>query len=81
VKQLLSDRGVSLIGAGIDEVPHAYKDMHSVMAAQADLVDTLGTFSTCSSSRAPTLFRPIPGASWRPSKAGTLRDERKELQT
>ena len=44
VKRYLSDRGVKLLSAGIDEVPHAYKDIHAVMAAQADLVDTLGAF-------------------------------------
>lgn len=44
VRDFLEHRGVRLLGAGIDEVPHAYKDILSVMAAQADLVDTLGRF-------------------------------------
>jgi tRNA-splicing ligase RtcB len=44
VRGLLEERGVRLLSAGIDEVPHAYKDIHEVMAAQADLVDTLGRF-------------------------------------
>ena len=42
VRGLLEERGVQLLSAGIDEVPHAYKDIHAVMAAQADLVETLG---------------------------------------
>jgi tRNA-splicing ligase RtcB len=44
VKPLLEERGVRLISAGIDEVPHAYKDIHAVMAAQADLVETVARF-------------------------------------
>lgn len=44
VRGLLEERGVRLLSAGIDEVPHAYKDIHDVMAAQVDLVETLGRF-------------------------------------
>jgi tRNA-splicing ligase RtcB (3'-phosphate/5'-hydroxy nucleic acid ligase) len=44
VKKQLAAAGVELLSAGIDEVPGVYKDIHSVMAAQADLVDVLGTF-------------------------------------
>ena len=40
----LRDAGVTLLGAGLDEAPAAYKDIHEVMAAQVDLVDVLGTF-------------------------------------
>jgi tRNA-splicing ligase RtcB (3'-phosphate/5'-hydroxy nucleic acid ligase) len=43
-KQLLTERGVQLISAGLDEVPMVYKDIHKVMAAQADLVDVLARF-------------------------------------
>ena len=44
VRDLLTERGVRLLSAGIDEVPHAYKDILTVMAAQEDLVETLGRF-------------------------------------
>jgi tRNA-splicing ligase RtcB len=44
VKKLLTENGVDLISAGLDEVPGVYKDIHAVMAAQADLVDVLGRF-------------------------------------
>ena len=44
VNQFLRDRGVTLISAGLDEVPMVYKDIHTVMAAQSDLVDVLGQF-------------------------------------
>jgi len=44
VRPYLEQRGVRLISAGIDEVPHAYKDIHTVMAAQADLVETVARF-------------------------------------
>lgn len=40
----LDAENVTLLGAGLDEAPQAYKDIHEVMAAQVDLVDVLGTF-------------------------------------
>jgi tRNA-splicing ligase RtcB len=43
-KKLLAERGVELLSAGLDEVPGVYKDIHTVMAAQTDLVDVLGEF-------------------------------------
>jgi len=43
-KPILEKRGVRLLGGGLDEVPGAYKDIRSVMAAQQDLVDVLATF-------------------------------------
>jgi tRNA-splicing ligase RtcB len=43
-KKLLAERGVDLLSAGLDEVPGVYKDIHSVMAAQSDLVEVLGRF-------------------------------------
>lgn len=42
--ELLKAHGVSLIGGGTDEAPGAYKDIHTVMAAQQDLVNVLGKF-------------------------------------
>jgi len=43
-KKLLKERGVDLISSGLDEVPGVYKDIHTVMAAQTDLVEVLGRF-------------------------------------
>lgn len=43
-KAALSDSGVTLLGAGKDEAPMAYKDIHTVMAAQQNLVDIIATF-------------------------------------
>lgn len=43
-RKLLAERKVSLMSAGLDEVPMAYKDIDVVMAAQSDLVETLGRF-------------------------------------
>ena len=40
----LRARGVTLISAGLDEVPMAYKDIDEVMAAQRDLVEPLARF-------------------------------------
>jgi len=44
VNQLLRERGVTLISAGLDEVPMVYKDIHQVMASQSDLVEVIGQF-------------------------------------
>jgi tRNA-splicing ligase RtcB len=43
-QQILRQRGVKLLSAGLDEVPMAYKDIDQVMAAQHDLVETLARF-------------------------------------
>lgn len=43
-KKFLDDRGVTLVSAGLDEVPMAYKDINDVMSAQQDLVDILARF-------------------------------------
>ncbi|WP_395063921.1 RtcB family protein [Flavobacterium sp.] len=45
MKSILKDHGVTLIGAGLDESPMAYKDIHKVMAAQQELVDVVATFT------------------------------------
>ncbi len=43
-KDYLRDRNVRVLAGGLDEVPGAYKDIHSVMESQADLVDVIGEF-------------------------------------
>jgi len=45
VKKQLAQQGVELLSAGLDEVPGVYKDIHTVMSAQADLVEVLGQFN------------------------------------
>ena len=44
IRPMLDAAGVRLLSAGIDENPRSYKDIVQVMAAQADLVDTVGRF-------------------------------------
>jgi len=44
LKEMLNKHNVKLIGGGLDEAPHAYKDIHVVMNAQKQLVDTVGLF-------------------------------------
>lgn len=44
-RAFLAERGVTLMSAGLDEVPMAYKDIDTVMEAQADLVDILAQFN------------------------------------
>lgn len=43
-KAVLAERGVTLLSAGLDEVPAVYKDIHAVMAAQRDLVEPVARF-------------------------------------
>lgn len=54
VKRVLREAHVTLLSAGLDEVPMAYKDIDAVMAAQADLVEALARFS-------PRLVKMAPG--------------------
>jgi tRNA-splicing ligase RtcB len=58
VKKYLRERDVTLLSAGLDEVPMAYKDIHEVMAAQADLVETLARFDPRLVKMAPAGERP-----------------------
>lgn len=45
MQSILKDHGVTLIGAGLDEAPMAYKDINIVMAAQQELVDVVAKFT------------------------------------
>ncbi len=58
VKKYLRERDVTLISAGLDEVPMAYKDIHEVMAAQQDLVEVLARFDPRLVKMAPAGERP-----------------------
>lgn len=44
VKRELAAQNVSVLSAGIDESPGAYKDIHQVMAQQVDLVEPIARF-------------------------------------
>jgi|SRR5687768_6913794 len=44
LKAVLQDHKVTLIGAGLDEAPMAYKDINMVMNAQQDLVQVVARF-------------------------------------
>ena len=44
VKEALKRAGVDLFGSGLDEAPGAYKDIHTIMKYQKDLVEIAGTF-------------------------------------
>jgi tRNA-splicing ligase RtcB (3'-phosphate/5'-hydroxy nucleic acid ligase) len=57
-KPYLAERGVTLISAGIDEVPWVYKDIDEVMAAQCDLVRPLAKFMPRLVKMAPAGERP-----------------------
>ncbi len=45
MRAVLQEHGVTLIGAGLDEAPMAYKDIETVMAAQRELVDVVARFT------------------------------------
>ena len=44
VRPVLAERGVTLLSAGLDEVPMVYKDIDQVMAHQQDLVTPIARF-------------------------------------
>ena len=44
LNEMLEKHGVTLIGGGLDEAPHAYKDIDAVMQSQKALVDIVGSF-------------------------------------
>lgn len=58
VNRFLKQQGVTLISAGLDEVPMAYKNIREVMAAQKDLVTVLGEFQPKLVKMAPSGERP-----------------------
>jgi len=58
VNRFLRERGVTLISAGLDEVPMVYKNIREVMAAQSDLVTVLGQFDPKLVKMAPSGERP-----------------------
>ena len=45
VAKYIKDSGVTLIGAGLDEAPMAYKNINEVMNQQKELVDVIGSFT------------------------------------
>ncbi len=58
VRQVLSARGVTLLSAGLDEVPMVYKNIDEVMAAQSDLVEPVARFQPRIVKMAPAGERP-----------------------
>ena len=58
VNQHLKEKDVTLLSAGLDEVPMAYKDIHQVMEAQQDLVEIIGKFDPKIVKMAPHGERP-----------------------
>jgi len=53
-RPLLDAAGVTVISAGLDEVPMVYKDIFAVMSAQSDLVEILARFD-------PKIVKMAPG--------------------
>jgi len=56
-QRFLDERGVTLMSAGLDEMPMAYKDIETVMAAQQDLVETIARFDPGVTGVPPVNFR------------------------
>jgi tRNA-splicing ligase RtcB len=57
-RKFLAEHNVDLLSAGLDEVPMAYKDIETVMAAQADLVEPVARFDPRLVKMAPAGERP-----------------------
>lgn len=53
VRGELERRGITVLSAGSDESPGAYKDIHQVMARQADLVEVIARFDPSIVKMAP----------------------------
>lgn len=53
-KKFLDARGVTLVSAGLDEAPMAYKDINEVLSVQQDLVDIMARFE-------PKIVKMAPG--------------------
>jgi tRNA-splicing ligase RtcB len=58
VNRFLREKGVTLISAGLDEVPMVYKNIREVMEAQSDLVTVLCQFDPKLVKMAPHGERP-----------------------
>ena len=65
IRHYLENRHIELLSGGLDEAPMAYKDIHTVMAAQTDLVDILARFDPKLVKMAPSAKR---GKAWRKKK-------------
>ena len=57
-RRILDENRVTLLSAGIDEVPMVYKNIDEVMAAQADLVEVLARFQPRLVKMSPAGERP-----------------------
>ncbi len=58
IQRWLDARGITLISAGLDEAPMAYKDIEEVMSAQDDLVERVARFDPKLVKMAPAGERP-----------------------
>ena len=58
MRKHLEDKRVTLLSAGLDEVPMVYKNIDEVMAAQADLVEAVAAFRPRIVKMAPPGERP-----------------------
>jgi tRNA-splicing ligase RtcB len=58
MRAYLREKGVTLLSAGRDETPHAYKDIEAVMDAQAELVRRVARFTPRLVRMAPEGERP-----------------------
>lgn len=58
VQRHLQEKGVTLLSAGIDEVPMVYKDINTVMNEQQDLVEIVARFDPRIVKMAPAGERP-----------------------
>lgn len=60
IRHYLENRQIELLSGGLDEAPMAYKDIHTVMAAQKELVEILARFDPKLVKMAPPTKRGKP---------------------
>jgi len=58
VEPILKQKKITLLSAGLDELPFVYKDIHEVMRAQTDLVEVVARFDPRIVKMAPPGERP-----------------------
>ena len=70
VEDFLRQRNVTLLSAGLDEVPRAYKDIDAVTAAQSDMVEPLAQFEPRLVWLDPNAFKQVEHAALRVARDG-----------
>ena len=77
VDERLSELGIEVLSASLDETPGAYKNIHDVMEAQTDLVDVVAEFQPMLVKMAPGKRDKEPDKRQRQKEKGKHKKERR----